>query len=132
MSEQRSSGWAGWSMFAGIMLVVAGAFQMLYGLVALVDDEFYVVGAKYTFEFDTTTWGWIHLLIGAVALLCGLGIFIGNIVARTVGVLAAVGSMVSAFMWLPYYPVWGFIVIAICVLVIWALTVHGRDITADK
>jgi hypothetical protein len=131
MSEENPSGWAaGWAAFAGVMLIMIGVFQSLAGLVAIIDDEYYVIGPNYTWELDTTTWGWIHLLVGIVVLLSGIGIFSGNVAARTVGVLVAVVSAVANFMWLPYYPVGSVIIIAVNIAVIWALTAHGRDITA--
>jgi uncharacterized membrane protein len=122
----------GWAAFAGIMLITAGIFQALAGTVALVDDEYFVIGANYTYKLDTTSWGWIHLLIGLILFLCGIGIFTGKVLARTIGVLAAVGSMISKFMWLPYNTFWAVVVIAIDIAVIWALTVHGRDLAGDR
>ena len=133
MSEENPSGWAaGWAAFAGVMLIMIGVFQSLAGLVAVIDDEYYVIGPNYTWELDTTTWGWIHLLIGIVLVLSGLGIFSGNVAARTVGVLVALVSAIANFMWLPYYPVGSVIIIAINIAVIWALTAHGRDIAATE
>ena len=124
-----SAGAVGWSMFAGIMLGVIGVMDIIQGIVAIAKDEFYVVGQEWVFEFDTTTWGWIHIVLGAVLLLSGIGIFSGNVLARTVGVIAAALVMLANFAWLPYYPIWSIIIIAICIAVIWALTAHGRDIT---
>lgn len=125
------SGWAvGWSVFAAIMMMMAGVFHAVAGLVALVDDTYYVVGQEWVFEFDVTAWGWIHLVWGALVVLVGFGILSGNVVARTVGVVAAALSAVVNFAWLPYQPVWSTIMIAIAVSVIWALTVHGRDVRA--
>jgi len=110
------------------MLVVVGFFQACAGLVAILEDEFFVVGAEWTFKFDVTTWGWIHLILGIVSLASGFGIFTGNAAARTVGVIVAALSAVANFLWLPWYPIWGGIVIALDVAIIWALTAHGRDI----
>ena len=110
------------------MLVVVGFFQAVAGLVALLNDEFFIVGAEWTFKFDITTWGWIHLILGVVLLASGFGIFTGNVAARTVGVLVAGLSAVVNFLWLPWYPVWAIIVIALDIAIIWALTAHGRDI----
>ncbi|MGH8826876.1 MAG: DUF7144 family membrane protein [Jiangellaceae bacterium] len=127
----QPSGWAiGWAAFAGSILIMVGFFQAIAGLVALIDDEFYVVGNEWVFQFDTTTWGWIHLILGVIVLLAGFGIFSGSVAARTVGVIVAMLSAIAAFMWLPYYPVWAVIIIALAVAVVWALTAHGRDITA--
>ncbi len=133
MDVQDRSEWAvGWTTFASIMLMISGAFGIIVGIVALAKDEFYVVGAEWVFDFDVTTWGWIHLLVGIAVLLAGVGILSGNVLARTVGVFAAAVSAIANFMWLPYYPVWSIIVIAIDVAVIWALTAHGRDVTVSK
>jgi hypothetical protein len=129
MSEQPSAWAAGYAAFAGVVLIMVGFFQAVAGLAAIVDDTFYVVGREYVFQFDATTWGWIHLIIGLVVLLAGFGIFSGNVLARTVGVLAAAVSGLAAFMWLPWYPVWGVVIIALDIAIIWALTMHGRDIT---
>ncbi|MEI2696814.1 MAG: hypothetical protein V9E94_00225 [Microthrixaceae bacterium] len=128
MSEQPSSWAAGYAAFGGVMLVVVGFFQACAGLVAILEDEFFVVGAEWTFKFDVTTWGWIHLILGIVILASGFGIFTGNAAARTVGVIVAALSAVANFLWLPWYPIWGGIVIALDVAIIWALTAHGRDI----
>jgi len=128
--QENYSGWAaGWAGFAGVMLVIIGTMDIVQGLVALVNDEFYVVSQDWVFKFDVTTWGWIHLIVGIVLVLSGFGIFSGNVLARTVGVLVAVLAAIVNFAWLPYYPIWSIIVIAICIAVIWALTAHGRDIT---
>ena len=131
MSEQNPSAWAvGWAGFAAFMLFIAGTLQFLAGLSALLNDEYYVVGEEYTFKFDTTAWGWIHLLIGIVVFCCGLGILKGHVLGRIVGVFAASVSLLANFLWLPYQPVWSSVIIAICIAVIWALTAHGRDVNA--
>ena len=126
---EESSGWAaGYAAFAGVLLVIVGFAQAFTGLVAILNDEFFVSGPKWTFKFDVTTWGWIHLILGIVIILSGFGIFTGNVAARTVGVLIAGGSVVVNFLWLPWYPIWATILIALGVAVIWALTSHGRDL----
>jgi hypothetical protein len=123
------SGWAvGWIIFASCMMIMIGVFHAIAGLVAIVDDEFYVVGREYVFQFDTTTWGWIHLLLGIAILVAGMFLFTGSVLARTVGVIMAIISAIAGFAWLPYYPVWGVVIIALAVGVIWALTARGREI----
>jgi hypothetical protein len=130
-SGSNYSSWAvGWAGFAGIMLVVVGVIDFIQGLVAVANDEFYVVTNDWVFKFDVTTWGWIHMILGIVLVLAGIGIFSGNVAARTVGVIVAALAAIVNFAWLPYYPVWSIIVISVCVAVIWALTAHGRDIEA--
>ena len=131
MSEQRSDAGAGWVTFAGIILITVGIFQAFAGLVGILEDEILVLTPDYLVQLDATTWGWVHLIIGLIVIASGFGIFSGNVLARTVGVFAALGSMVSMFFWLPWYPVWAIIVIAMDIAIIWALTVHGR-VLADR
>lgn len=133
MTSEQWSGWAvGWTVFAGTMLAIVGFFQAFAGLVAILDDDFYVATPKYFLELDATTWGWIHLIGGIIVFLAGLYIFSGAVWARTIGVIVAVFAMVANFASLPYYPVWSIIMITIAGFVIWALTVHGRDITGGE
>ncbi|WP_265523460.1 DUF7144 family membrane protein [Oerskovia flava] len=128
MSENRSEVAVGAIVFAGTMMVVIGVLHAIQGLVALFNDTFYVVGEEWVFSFDVTTWGWIHLLLGILVAFAGFAVFRGAVWARTIGVLVAGASAIVNFAWLPYYPVWGLVIIAIDVLVIWALTAHGRDV----
>jgi hypothetical protein len=130
MSEQPSFWAMGYAAFAGVILVLVGFFQAIAGLVAIVDDEFYVATQKYIFQFDTTTWGWIHLIVGIIVLASGFGIFSGNVMARTVGVFVAGIAALVSFAWIPYYPVWAILLVLLNVAVIWALTAHGRDLAA--
>jgi hypothetical protein len=127
--DGRPSGWAiGWTAFAGFMMVIMGFWWIITGFVAIIDDTFYVVTEEWIFKFDTTTWGWIHLILGIVILISGFGLFTANVWARTVGVILSAIAMLVAFAWLPYYPIWAIIFIAVSIAVIWALTVHGDDI----
>jgi hypothetical protein len=115
-------------LFAGIMMIMVGVFQAIQGVVALFNDTFYVVGQKWVFSFNVTTWGWIHLLAGVVLVVAGYFLFQGAVWARVVGVSVTIISAVLSFMWLPYYPIWSILIIALDVFIIWALTVHGRDV----
>ena len=98
------------------------------GLVALANDTFYVMGEEYIFEFDVTSWGWIHLIAGAVVAFAGFALFQGATWARAVAVIVASLSIIVNFLWIPYYPIWSLTIIAFGVFVIWAVTAHGRDI----
>ena len=130
MSDRSSSNWAiGFTAFAGWMMILIGIFHAIDGLAAILKDEFFVPVAGYIFKFDATTWGWIHLVVGIVVVLAGLGLFSGAIWARTIGVILAAVSAVATFAYLPWYPVWSIAIITLDVLVIWALTTHGRDVT---
>jgi hypothetical protein len=132
-SNQRSdspSGLAvGTTITAAIILIVGGVCHAMEGFVGLATNEFYVTTQKWIFQFDVTTWGWIHILVGAIAVLAGIGLFSGAVWARTVAVAIAAVSILVNFIWLPYYPVWAVLIIAFDMFVIWALTAHGRDVT---
>ena len=128
-SSRAPSGAAvGLTVFAGVLMIMVGVLHAIQGLVALFNDEFFVVGQQWTFKFDVTQWGWIHLLGGIIVALAGFALFTGAVWARLVGVIVVSVSAVANFMWMPYYPVWAIVVIALDIFIIWALTVHGRDI----
>ncbi len=129
---RTTSGWAiGWTFFAASMMILIGLFHAMAGLIAIVDDEFYVATREYVFQFDTTQWGWIHLVWGVLVAVAGGYLLTGSVLARTLGVVMAGVSALLGFAWLPYAPVWGVTIIAIAVSVIWALTAHGRDLAED-
>ncbi len=114
---------------AGILMFLLGGWWIIAGFVAIVNDDFFIVTQEWIFEFSTTSWGWTHLILGIVVLLASFGLFTGAVWARTVGVILAVISGLVAFAWLAYYPVWAILFVTMSVLTVWALTVHGRDIT---
>jgi hypothetical protein len=113
------------------MLILIGVFHAIAGLSGIIKDDFYAVTPNYVLKFDVTTWGWIHLIGGIIVALAGFGVFSGKVWARTVGVILAAVSALVSFAWIPLYPIWSIVLIAIDVTVIWALTVHGRDITME-
>ena len=121
--------WAGWVVFAGVMLMMLGVFQAIEGLVAIFDDGFNLVRPSgLVVNVNYNTWGWVHLFIGVVAVLAGLGLLSGNMVARVVGVVVAFLSAVANIAYISAYPVWSAILITIDVIVIYAIIVHGREL----
>lgn len=124
--RQRVSGWAiGGVTFAATILLIIGTFQVIAGLVAIIDDEFYVVGRNYTFELDASAWGWIHLVIGLLVGLCGFGLFTRSAWAGVGAIFFASLSAIANFFFIPYYPFWSIVIIALDVWVIWAITRPG-------
>ncbi|QDP98277.1 hypothetical protein FOE78_22325 [Microlunatus elymi] len=127
----RSTGEAsGFLTFASVIMIMAGAFQAFTGLVAIVRNEFYVATRNYILQFDTTAWGWIHLILGALVLLAGIAVLSGQSWGRVVGIVMAGIGALGAFGFMPYYPFWTIVIIALDVFVIWALAVHGREASA--
>ena len=129
MTDGRdTSGWAvGFTLFAAIMMLMAGAWQALAGLVAIFENEFYVQTRSYLYEFDATTWGWIHLLIGLVVAFAGWGLLSGRTWARAAAIALALLSAIANFLFIPYYPFWSLLIIALDVFVIWALAVYEPE-----
>ena len=125
--EAERTGWTGWITFAGVMLIIGGSLGLIFGLIAAVNDNWVVFTNRGQVSLDLSTWGWVHIIVGAIVVLAGFGVFTGNILARIVGVAVAVVSLIANFLWLPVYPVWAIIIITIDVLVIWALTAHGGE-----
>ena len=125
-ADRETSGTAvGFILFAAIMLIMVGCFQALQGLIAILENEFYVATRNYVFQFDATTWGWIHLIFGVIMAFAGWGLFSGRTWARVVAITVAVLSAIANFLWVPWYPFWALTIITLDVFVIWALVAHG-------
>jgi hypothetical protein len=125
-TRQEPSGWAlSGVVFAASILTMIGVFQVIAGLVAIFDDEFFVVARNYTFDLDTSAWGWIHLLLGILLVVTGFGLFSRQTWAGVTAILLAMLTAIENFFFIPYYPFWSILVIALAVWVIWALTRPG-------
>ena len=120
--------WVGWIWFAAAMMVLLGLFNVIEGLVALFNDRFYVVGPQGLLVFNLTSWGWIHLIIGVLAVAAGCALFTGAMWARVTAVVLATVNALAQLAFLSAYPVWGTVVIALDVVVIWAVVVHGGEL----
>jgi hypothetical protein len=121
----------GLALFAACLMILSGAFGAILGLAAIVDDDLYVIRGDYVFEWDVSAWGWVHLIFGIILVLAGAAVITGQVWARAVGILLAVISAIANFMFLPYYPVWSIVIIALDVAVIWGLAKYSRQ-TADE
>ena len=127
-NADKPTGWIGWVMFASFMMFLMGSFQVVEGLVAIFNRSYYQVTSDHlVVHVNYTTWGWVHLLLGAVVLISAGGILVGNTAARTVGVVLAGLSAIVNLLFVAAYPFWSLLLIALDVLVIYALTVHGRE-----
>jgi hypothetical protein len=124
--EQPVSGWAiGGISFAAALLIMVGTFGAIQGLAAILNDEFFVVTRNYTFDLDTTAWGWIHLILGIGIVLVGFGLFARAAWAGVTAIVLAMLSAIVNFFYIPYYPWWSLLIIAIDIWIIWALTRPG-------
>jgi hypothetical protein len=129
MSTREVSGWTiGSVVFAGVMMMLIGTFHALTGLAAIIENEYFVVGPRYVYEFDVTAWGWVHLIVGIIVAIAGWAVFSGATWARMVGITLASLSAVANFFFIPYEPVWAILIIALDVLVIASLAAYSpRD-----
>ncbi|MGW6376780.1 DUF7144 family membrane protein [Rhodococcus sp. NPDC055112] len=112
---------AGASVGAAVLLVTAGVLQVLQGIAAVGNDAVYTVGVDYTYKLDLSAWGWIHIVLGVAIALVGVALFGAGIWARTLAIVIAGLSIIANFLWLPYAPGWAVLVIALDVVVIWAV-----------
>lgn len=120
--------WAtGLTAFGAVMLFLVGLLDIFRGITAIAEDDIFVTTRNYTYEFDLTGWGWIHLALGVVAVIVSIGLLQASMWARVAGVAIAVLVVIANFLSLPYYPVWSVVMIAISGFVIWALCVVRRD-----
>ncbi|MFE6714712.1 hypothetical protein ACIOMM_12990 [Streptomyces sp. NPDC087908] len=121
----------GGTVFAAVLLTLAGILAILQGIAAIAEDDVYARVGGYVFAFDLTSWGWIHLILGILVTLTGAGLFQGANWARAAGVFLAGLSMIANFLWLPYQPWWALTLLAIDVFVIWALCSSWSHTAAD-
>ena len=124
--QEEPSGWAaGGLVFAGTILVLGGIFQAIDGIVAIANDNFFIQTHHYTFNLDITAWGWIHLILGILMFVIGLGLFSQAAWAGVSAIVIAMLSAIANFFFIPHYPIWSLLVIGLDIWVIWALTRPG-------
>lgn len=128
--EAQRTGWAiaGVVMAASLMILL-GFWGIIVGISAIASDNIFVTNLDYSYDIDLTAWGWIHLILGVIAVLAGFALFSGAVWARVVGIVLAILVAINYFLFLPFYPLWSIIVIALSVFVIWSLaTVSRREL----
>jgi hypothetical protein len=126
-AQQQVADRSGLTAFAGIMLVVAGFYHALTGLAAVFRDQIYVQTPDYIYQLDLTGWGWTHLLLGALVLGTGIAVLQGAAWGRVVGLALVVLSLLANFLFLPHYPVWSILIIALDIAILCALATAPRS-----
>jgi hypothetical protein len=112
----------GWTVFAGIILFIVGSLDALWGLAAILNDQVVVVGGHGAILADITTWGWVHLILGSIMALTGLGLFAGSGAARWAAVFFVTVNAIAQIVWFPAAPLWAFLMIILDVTIIYQLT----------
>jgi uncharacterized membrane protein HdeD (DUF308 family) len=115
---------AGWVMFAGIMLLIAGVLNVIYGIAAVDDSKFFVHETQYILS-GLNTWGWVTIVLGALQILAAFSIWSGGGFGRWFGIFAASLSAIAALMYMPAYPFWSLAVFAIDILIVYGLAAYG-------
>jgi hypothetical protein len=121
-TDARARTAEGWAMFAGIIMVIAGISDIIFGLTAIFKDEVLTSAGGHTIIWDFTAWGWITLLIGIFMVLAAFGLFAGQSWAMWTTVVFASLAAIGQIGWITVYPIWSLIVIALSVIVIYQLT----------
>jgi hypothetical protein len=119
--DTRSLAAGGFMALAAVLMIMSGLWSFFVGITGVLSGGFYLHVRNYTFSYSIHSWGWTHLIIGAVIFAAGVCLLLGMMWARVVGVILAVISGLANFLFLPYYPLWSIIVIALDVFIIWAL-----------
>jgi hypothetical protein len=122
MNEQRS----GWVTFAGVMLLIVGILNVIYGIAAIGDSKFFVAGAKYIFS-NLNTWGWITLIIGVLQLFAAFSLWSGGLYGRIVGIGVSSLSALAALLSIPAYPFWSLAIFALDVVIIYQIALRGTE-----
>jgi hypothetical protein len=116
-----------WIAFAGVMMVILGCLDVIWGLAAILNDDVVVVGGNGALILDLTTWGWVQLIVGAVVGLTGLGLIVGNEAARVLGIVLLAINAVLQVVWFTAAPLWAFLMIVLDVVIIYQLTVNWTE-----
>ena len=112
----------GWTVFAGVVLFMVGSLDALWGLAAILNDQIVIVGGHGAILADITTWGWVHLILGSIMALTGLGLFAGSSGARWAAVFFVTINAITQIVWFPAAPLWAFLMILLDVTIIYQLT----------
>ncbi len=122
MAERKA--WPGWAYFAGTMLLVVGGFNIIEGIVALLNDKYVVLIRNELYLVDVTSWGWTALIFGVVLAGTGLGLLAGMSWARWTAVVVLGLHALAQVLWLGAYPLWSLLMVALDVVLLFALTAH--------
>ena len=129
MSDTQQSRWVGWAVFGGVIMIIAGAFDALYGLVAILlpASTYFLVTDDTVVLFDVVGWVWWHLIIGLAIVVVGVFVLRGASWARITGIILVAINAISQLGLLAVQPLWSLIMILLDIIVIFALIVHGRE-----
>jgi hypothetical protein len=118
---------SGWTIFVAVVLLIVGSLDALYGLAAILNDDVVIVGGEGALIVDITTWGWVHLILGSIMILSGIGLFAGSAAARVAAIFFVAVNAVAQIVWFPAAPLWAFLMIILDVTIIYQLTARWEE-----
>jgi hypothetical protein len=118
---------SGWAAFAGVVMLMVGSLDALWGLAGVLNDEIVLVGGEGAIIADITTWGWVHLVLGSLVALTGAGLLAGNSAARWFGIVIVAINAVAQIVWFPAAPLWAFLIVLLDVMIIYQLTARWEE-----
>ena len=131
--DTEVTGWVGWIVFAGTMMMILGVFHMFEGVIALFrHTQIAFPASGLTVQVSYSQWGWLQLLAGVLVFFAGLGLFTGRMWARTVGVILVSISALINFAWANLFPFWSLTLLAIDFFVIYAIIAHGSEMKVAR
>lgn len=130
LTHSERSAWVGWVYFASALLMVAGGFQIIAGLAGIFNSDYFIVTQSGLVALDFTTWGWIHLILGAALVAAGVGLYSGKTWARVFAIIVTVLAMIDNIAFMSAYPLWSITALVIGGLVLYAITTHGKEVAS--
>jgi hypothetical protein len=129
MTDTTVTGWTGWGVFASVLLLIAGLFDLIFGLAAVIGPNTTVVVAETgLFAVDVAAWGWWHIIAGLALIVLSFFLYRGATWARVIAIIIVIINAVGQLTLLSVQPWWSLTILAVDVLIIYALTVHGREL----
>ena len=129
----RPTGWGTWVTFAGVILALVGLFHLMAGFTALFQDQAYVArSGDLVINVSYDTWGWTHIILGALGIVTAYLLLRGNMVGRVLAIVFCLLSAISNLLFVTAHPVWSVIAITFDVIVIYAITVHGGELKSIR
>jgi hypothetical protein len=131
-SATKETGWTGWIAFAVVVLLLQGMFGLIIGFVALFQEDVYAATERSIWVLDMSSWGWVHILSGLFAVIAGASLAKGYMFGRVIAVIVAMIAAIVNMAFVPIYPLWSLMMVAIAFFVIWAVIVHGKEVNAGN
>jgi len=125
---RRPTAWAGFVVLAAVLMCIVGIFNIVTGLVAVFNDTIYSQRGSITVALDVTGWGWFHIVWGLLLLGTGMALYAGQTWARVTAIVLVALNMITQLMEMPAYPLWSLVILALDILILWAIIVHGEEL----